>query len=48
MGLDSLDQTIIVSGIEHEFNMVMPDTQFTRMKTLNDVVDVVLKTPTAY
>lgn len=41
LGIDSLDLTEIVARIDDEFNLAIPGGELGRMRTVNDVVDIV-------
>lgn len=43
LGMDSLDQVEICMGIEKEFNINIPDSEFENVKTVQDLYSCVEK-----
>jgi acyl carrier protein len=42
MKMDSLDQTVLLTSVEEEFNMVFEDRVFDNLKNLEDVIRYIL------
>jgi len=42
-GLDSLDQTAIITSIEHEFHTVFEDKVFENLETFNEIKEFLVR-----
>ncbi|KAG8985275.1 hypothetical protein FRB90_004848 [Tulasnella sp. 427] len=48
LGLDSLDSVEVVMAVEEEFAIEIPDAEADEIKTVQQAIDYILKTPEAH